>query len=292
MIKTFRWHPIDPGSISRDDFVKLDKNSQKEIMQQWFSNNFEDPVENCPHDEGEYVYIWGGPYNAEEELESEFGDIASKKAIKELSNKLSRISFEWSGKPTSEDYDNYVMEIASSNTEYFNNFLSNLNTVEKLLAIDIQKDLRLNYYRLLYANVITAMETYLFDAFVNKVFKIKENLRKFISTTKYFQEKKITISEIFERYESIENEVKDYLLSFSWHNLPMVKPLYKNTLNVDFPQDISELYKAVLCRHDIVHRNGRNKKGEEVIIARDDISNLVEIIKKFVDLIDSQLNKP
>jgi hypothetical protein len=41
-------------------------------MVEWFFNNFEDPVHRTPHDEGEYVWIWGGPYDARDELEIAF----------------------------------------------------------------------------------------------------------------------------------------------------------------------------------------------------------------------------
>jgi hypothetical protein len=43
----------------------------------WFGANFEDPVENTPYEsaEGGYQWIWGGPYDAREEIESYFGEL-------------------------------------------------------------------------------------------------------------------------------------------------------------------------------------------------------------------------
>jgi hypothetical protein len=35
----------------------------------WFFENYEDPVERCPYTEGDYVFIFGGPYDAREEIE-------------------------------------------------------------------------------------------------------------------------------------------------------------------------------------------------------------------------------
>jgi hypothetical protein len=45
-----------------------------ETMVEWFFDNFEDPANSTPY-EGEYIYIWGGPYDAEEEIADAFGDI-------------------------------------------------------------------------------------------------------------------------------------------------------------------------------------------------------------------------
>ena len=44
----------------------------------WFFSNFEDPVHHTPWDEGGYVYIWGGPYDAREEIEAAFGSQISE----------------------------------------------------------------------------------------------------------------------------------------------------------------------------------------------------------------------
>ena len=47
-----------------------DKSDQEaaKIMADWFLSNFEDPVENTPRDDGEWVYIWGEPTTPENEL--------------------------------------------------------------------------------------------------------------------------------------------------------------------------------------------------------------------------------
>lgn len=47
-------------------------------MVDWFHENFEDPAIETPYEsaEGGYQYIWGGPYDATEELYTEFPDAA------------------------------------------------------------------------------------------------------------------------------------------------------------------------------------------------------------------------
>lgn len=65
---------------------------------------FQDPVEETRYDSGEggYIWIWGGPYDAHEELMNEFSETVPEDVIKELADELSEISPEWSGNPDAE----------------------------------------------------------------------------------------------------------------------------------------------------------------------------------------------
>lgn len=58
------------------DLEGLDQEERVAAMRDWFFDNFEDPAEHTPHDSGEggYQYIWGGPYDALDEIGSAFPD--------------------------------------------------------------------------------------------------------------------------------------------------------------------------------------------------------------------------
>ena len=68
------WTIDDPQGWTGEQLAGLDSETQKEVLKAWFHRNFEDPAESTPHNsaEGGYQYIWGGPYDADEELRSEF----------------------------------------------------------------------------------------------------------------------------------------------------------------------------------------------------------------------------
>ena len=63
-------------------------------MVDWFFANFEDPAESTPYDGG-YVYIWGGPYDAREELNEAFGVVATERAIEAAVEQIENEGFEW-----------------------------------------------------------------------------------------------------------------------------------------------------------------------------------------------------
>ncbi len=61
-----------------------------------FFRILKDPAESTPYDGG-YVYIDGGPYDALDELNTEFGGVVSDDVIKELTKELQKLSREWAG---------------------------------------------------------------------------------------------------------------------------------------------------------------------------------------------------
>lgn len=72
---------LTPSALKR-----LGRERQKEYMRYWFRRMFEDPANETPYNsaEGGYLYIWGGPYDAREELYDEFGRIVPEDRIEEV----------------------------------------------------------------------------------------------------------------------------------------------------------------------------------------------------------------
>src|SRR6202023_2465196 len=59
----------------------LSDDEAAEVIKEWFFTNFEDPVHETPRDDGEFIYIWGGPYDGRDVIWEVFGDAASENAI-------------------------------------------------------------------------------------------------------------------------------------------------------------------------------------------------------------------
>lgn len=76
--------------LTPSELKRTRRERQKEYMRHWFHSNFQDPVHETPYnsEEGGYLYIWGGPYNAHEELEAEFGRLVPFERIEELANEI------------------------------------------------------------------------------------------------------------------------------------------------------------------------------------------------------------
>ena len=77
-------------------------------MKKWFLENYEDPANSCPFEskEGGYFYIYGGPYDAQDELENEFGHIYNDEEIRIAAEELENEQgvWDWSGIPDDDDF--------------------------------------------------------------------------------------------------------------------------------------------------------------------------------------------
>jgi hypothetical protein len=76
--------------VTPSDLKRMGRDRQREYMRHWFHRNFEDPANETPYNsrEGGYLYIWGGPYSAHEQLFDEFGSLVSEDRIQEAANEI------------------------------------------------------------------------------------------------------------------------------------------------------------------------------------------------------------
>lgn len=279
-------------SLSGDELRKLSPDEQYDYLLSWFHAKYEDPANSLPYEsaEGGYQWILGGPYDAREVL-SDFEGIVSEevleKAIKELENEC----WDWSPIPTDDDYDRDLIRDIRSISEYCHTFHGAMLDIEKLLEITPGPAVEQLYYRLLFANLITAMETYLQDAFLNTILHNKKYLRNFIENLEAHKKEKIPLSDLYKEVDDIPGRVIRIAGKTMWHNLKNVKGIYKATFNLEFPDNLEKLESDIKTRHDIVHRNGKSKDGKEIPMFKSDIEALKQRIESFVHDIDNQLPK-
>lgn len=74
---------------------KYNNNNQNivQTLVDWFIQNYEDPAEGVPY-EGEYIYIFGGPYDAKEELFDQFPNV-SENIIQQAVNIIHLNGTDW-----------------------------------------------------------------------------------------------------------------------------------------------------------------------------------------------------
>lgn len=272
------------------------KETQIKIMREWFYENFEDPVVRTPYEssDGGYQWIWGGPYDANEELTRKFTGTVPDSYIKELVEELAQICVEWSPTEGPGDYDyedlNIDIEAILSLTDYIGAFSSSISDIERLLETRVDIIVQDCFYRLLFVNVITVLETYLSDTFINTVMDDSNLLRRYVEYSEDFRNNKMQQSDLFKFHETIEKNVKESLSKIIWHRLKQVIALYKNVLGIGFEHDLENIQKAIMLRHDIIHRNGKDRSGEEIYVSKSDVESLIKDVETLVQKIDSQVS--
>lgn len=264
---------------------------QHEVMERWFRARFEDPAERTPYDsaEGGYMWIWGGPFEAEDQLRGEFEGVVPENIILSLSRDLEAECPYWAPVPSDDDYDHALLEVVESNAAPRDTLSEALGTIDRLLALARDDSLEEAMNRLLYANVITALETYLSDTFLRQVQSFNHVLRRFVETTPDFKKRSLPFSEVFQAAENARDEAKKYLLKLVWHNLAQVQAMYTDTLSVDMRPHVADVAKAIPKRHDIVHRNGRDQDGDPVTVSRSDVKELSAAVGRLADHIEREL---
>lgn len=282
----------DGKSVSPSQLRKLGKEKQKEVMRSWFLDNYSDPLI-LPYDsaEGGYQWIWGGPFDAGEELGSEFGGTVKESALEELADELSDQNSYWSANPDSFEPEEEAPDLSTLPLTPYDIFEMSLSEIEEASRLKTLSDSEPFIQRLLFANVITALETYLADRFRLAIKDNPELIQKFIETDPKLKDQKISLSAASATARNLEKLVLDHLGQIIWHRLEAVGGMYLNTLGVQFPKELGDLYKAILGRHDIVHRNGKSTDGQMGTWSRTSIIELIIRVRSLAKHIEDHLRK-
>ncbi len=264
------------------------RNKQKEIMRDWFFSKYENPAEECPYDgrEGGYQYIYGGPYDTEDILKNEYSSVFPEGVIDELIDELNYECTEWSAKPTNDWYEDYEYTVK----EPYQNFINYIEQINKLADLNVENELKNSFFKMLFVAIVTAMETYLKDTFIIKLFNSNIYINNFLMKNKEINEQKYSLKSINEDFDFINNKIKEYLSGKMWHNLKKVDGLYRNAFNIKFCLN-KELLEAIEKRHDIVHRNGTTKDDIEFEVSKEEVLSLKNDVSSFIAKIEDSFEK-
>lgn len=262
-----------------------------EAMRQWFLSRFWDPANDTPYNsrEGGYLYIHGGPYEAEDELYGRFGDLLDDEIVRAVIDDVESDGiYEWAPIHTDPDYDEYFsVEVESEHSSY-QQFLQRLSEIDSLNAAALDSEHKRLLRQLLYSHLIAALETYLSDTMSYWIKSDEAVFKRFVSHCSEFQKEKLSLSTIFNRLESLRDQVEQYIQKTVWHRLDRIMPLFSSSLDIERPE-IKQLMEYIVMRHDIVHRGGRTKEGNHVEITPDKLSELRDCVAAFVEKIEREV---
>jgi len=241
------------------------------------SYNFNDGFAVCQKCEKEFnIWVYAGYAGGYIEVD----DISDEDIIEVIENK----------NELEEYYEEQINTLLStSNFKYHFNkeigYLKSLNNTN-LGNQELQKTLQ----RQLYSSAITCLEDYLATTLINEVLKNENYFKNFVRTYHGLRERNCRLNEIYEKLDQIENIVKKELVDVIYHDLPKVKGMYEDTLKIKFPE-ISELTKIIRSRHDLVHRNGKDKEGKEVVITKETVESAIASVESLVNELENEIQE-
>ena len=243
MSKSEYYLPCEEAWIRVEYLSLYDEMDLIELIHHWFNENYINPVENCPVDKGEYIYIYGGPFRVDEVLYEEFEGVINKdmleKAYKQIPNKDDDFSLIpdrfWS------DYtidDPYLI------------FKEHITDIERLRAVQ-NNDIELHkkYISLLFVNTITSFETFISDELINRVKDDSGYLKLFLERAKG------------DRFITQKEDIVEKIYAITFSNPKKLKNYFLDIFNIQI-NNLDELKKLNDLRNDIMHRNGKNTQGE------------------------------
>lgn len=145
--------------------------------------------------------------------------------------------------------------------------------------------------RMAFSAAIAALESFLYETMLYWIDADEQTLKNIVKGLPEFREEKykINLYDIFDKMESLKNDVKGYMQNMVWHNWKRVVPLLRIGLAIKTPS-FAQFDSALLKRHDIVHRSGHTKDGEEIAITREEIKELCSQITAFAAAINEAIN--
>lgn len=282
----------DSGFEPNDEWLeKAEPKQQNDAMQRWFLTRYCDPAEDTPYmsSEGGYLFIYGGPYDAEDELFNRFGDIFSEEVITKAVEDIESDGItDWA--PMHRDYDDQLEYVAEFRSTQYKLFMQRIHDVDALLSSPIDEENQPLLRQLLFGSLITSLEVYLADTTIFWVNYDKDVYRRFVKICREFNEKKFPLSEIFDHLESLEDDVKEYLHNQIWHRLDKVLPIMESSLEISSPSK-ENLMRHIIVRHHIIHRGGKTKDGEIISISVNMLESLRDDVQSFVEEIEEELSR-
>lgn len=163
-------------------------------------------------------------------------------------------------------------------------------SLEETMRLSATQIENLSLQRMCYSSIITSMEAYLGDILKREIFDRPAVKELFVASYKPFKEQGFSLNNLYKALSEIDDEIMKALNTLSLHNIGTAKSLFYSTLMTKFPEkSLRIIGPAVQIRHDIVHRNGRNTKGEALSINYESVQALANVVLQFMQNVDAQI---
>lgn len=187
------------------------------------------------------------------------------------------------------EYYEEQYEAIIANKKFLIKFLEEIENLERLNEIELEVyGLETILKRQIFSGVIETLETFLSDTFIKMIMDNDDYFKKYIETYPEFKQRKFELRQLYAEQGRIKETAKKVVIDIIYHDLPKVSNMYAATFKIKFPK-IGPLMKSIITRHDLVHRNGKTKNGDDVVIDKAAISELIDKVKVFVTEIAEKL---
>lgn len=262
-------------------------------VREWFLARYCDPVHDTPYNgqEGGFQFIDGGPYDPADLLPNRFASVVEDDVIQEVVAELHRrVGDEWAPVQFTapREYDEDYGVIVWERSQPLLRLRDRLAQSKQVLTLQGAPSAQLLARNLAFSSVITSLESFLWETVVYWVDHDNSTIANIVKNIPVFRDQPLKLGQIFEKSETLKDDVKAYLQNLVWHQWNKVAPLFTVGLGLETP-GFGQFEDALKKRHDIVHRSGISKTGVPVSVDDREIEALCEQIIRFATEIDEKL---
>jgi hypothetical protein len=169
-------------------------------------------------------------------------------------------------------------------------FLQSTADITKILNSHISPDVSTTVYKMLYVHAVTILESYLGDTLKTLVLKNSVYVSNAAKNLHEIKERKLKPYDVLSDKEIVEKLVSAQLSEYLYHDVVKTLELYKVCLDFKYSYDLGEVIKATKLRHDLVHRNGKDKNGKHISLSVQDLKSSLHEIENLVKYLDKELS--
>lgn len=197
--------------------------------------------------------------------------------------------YEYYAKGEFATYDNWVSYLFQSIDEVRDNYNQQIQEIKNLIKADnIHKEHNPALYKLYYVKIGTSLDAFICDT-VLTIITSDESLFESFSTSCCCNIKPERIIKLKHKGAGFfEQEVIYKVLRKSYLNVKAIKDFFNEFYNSNIEFDSDQLNEYFVKRHLLVHRNGRDKNDDYIMV---NVSTLNSFIKDADALVDEICNK-
>lgn len=189
-----------------------------------------------------------------------------------------------------DEYDYYVHRTLRDANSKLKSDLAELNAM-----LNHMSDVGFNstFFKMIYAHAVTVLEVYLEEVAKALIMSNESYLKNSIKNVSPFCDTKFKLSDISLEGDGIKKFVLGTLSDNLFHNIPKAMKIIGGIVekNLEKDIDIAGICAVTSIRHDIVHRNGLNKDGEEIEITEPKLKEALATVAQFTSQVRQRLSE-
>lgn len=185
-----------------------------------------------------------------------------------------------------EEYDYYMYLRYGETYELFHSGINELKGMLENAPDNLKSS---TFFKMLYAHSVTLLEVYLESIVKTLILSDRQFLINTIENVRPFNDTKIMLKDISTEDGGIQKFVLGKISDNLFHDIPKVINILSGVLGKKINIEIDEICKVTSIRHDIVHRNGKNKSSDNIGIDADSTYKALIVVEGFANELRSAL---